>query len=154
MTFAPILAGGLALLLLSCTKEAIAQAEILTVDDSIVGHSKPAAPGTNAPAGGTSVDHRVIPLGRHRIGGVQAIKDPVLQPSNTTGPKSTLTQEAFIQKGTGSQTRYGRWGDYIQMSVDPTTGCTVWFTSQHQTVTGVFDWSTNIYHAPIRSNCQ
>jgi hypothetical protein len=73
----------------------------------------------------------------------------------TTGEKLTpLSQESFVMNGTGSQTKYTRWGDYTHMSVDPTDGCTLWFTGQYQTVTGVFDWSTRIYSTKVGANCQ
>ena len=65
-----------------------------------------------------------------------------------------LTIESIVQAGTGSQTKYSRWGDYAHMSIDPTDGCTFWFTSQYQTATGVFDWSTSIYPTKIATNCQ
>ena len=65
-----------------------------------------------------------------------------------------LSQESFVMPGSGSQTSYDRWGDYAHMSVDPTDGCTLWFTSQYQTVTGVFDWSTRIYSTKVGANCQ
>jgi hypothetical protein len=78
---------------------------------------------------------------------------------NSTNPATgagltPLTLESFIQTGGGSQTKYSRWGDYAHMSVDPTDGCTLWFTSQYQTVTGVFDWSTRIYSTKVAANCQ
>jgi len=63
----------------------------------------------------------------------------------------TLTQESTIQSGSGSQTKYTRWGDYTQMSVDPVDGCTLWYTSQYQTVNGVFNWSTNIFQTKASS---
>lgn len=73
----------------------------------------------------------------------------------TTGEKLTpLSQESFVMNGTGSQRKYTRWGDYTHMSVDPTDGCTLWFTGQYQTVTGVFDWSTRIYSTKVGANCQ
>lgn len=75
--------------------------------------------------------------------------------NTTTGEGLTpLSQESFVQTGSGSQTSYSRWGDYAHMSVDPADGCTLWFTSQYQTVTGVFDWSTRIYATTLGANCQ
>jgi hypothetical protein len=75
--------------------------------------------------------------------------------NTTTGSGLTpLTQESVIQQGGGSQTKYARWGDYTQMSVDPADGCTLWFTSQYQTATGVFNWSTKIYRTLVGSSCQ
>ena len=70
------------------------------------------------------------------------------------GQTNTLSQEMIVRAGSGSQTSYTRWGDYAHMSVDPVDGCTLWFTSQYQTVTGVFDWSTVIYPAKISTSCQ
>jgi hypothetical protein len=73
----------------------------------------------------------------------------------TTGENLTpLSVESFVMNGGGSQTNYTRWGDYTHMSVDPTDGCTLWFTGQYQTVTGVFDWSTRIYSTKAGANCQ
>ncbi|HYS91327.1 MAG TPA: hypothetical protein VEN78_41005, partial [Bradyrhizobium sp.] len=74
--------------------------------------------------------------------------------NTTTGDGLTpLSLESFVTKGSGSQTKYDRWGDYAHMSVDPTDGCTLWFTSQYQTVTGVFDWSTRIYSTKVGTSC-
>ena len=39
--------------------------------------------------------------------------------------------EDTIQKGTNSQTAANRWGDYSQMSVDPTDDKTFWFTNEY-----------------------
>ena len=43
-----------------------------------------------------------------------------------------LTQgEADLMAGSGSQTHTsGRWGDYSALLVDPSDGCTFWYTSQ------------------------
>jgi hypothetical protein len=67
--------------------------------------------------------------------------------------KNRLTSESIVLKGSGSQTKYTRWGDYTHMSVDPVDGCTLWFVGQYQTVAGVFDWSTLIYPTKA-SSCQ
>ena len=80
---------------------------------------------------------------------------PINSTNTTTGEKLTpLSLESFVKTGTGSQTKYTRWGDYTHMSVDPSDGCTLWFTGQYQTLTGVFDWSTLIYSTKISTNCQ
>lgn len=39
--------------------------------------------------------------------------------------------EEIIQTATTSQSSYNRWGDYAQMSVDPTDDKTFWFTTQY-----------------------
>jgi hypothetical protein len=56
----------------------------------------------------------------------------------------TLGQgEATLIAGTGSQTTYNRWGDYAAMSVDPTDGCTFWFTTEYYISTGT-NWQTRV----------
>ena len=59
-------------------------------------------------------------------------------------PKNTLPQgESVIMNGTGSQTS-NRWGDYSQMTIDPTDDCTFWYTSEYIPTTGNFNWHTRI----------
>jgi hypothetical protein len=60
-----------------------------------------------------------------------------------TDKKNVLTAEGSIVKGTGSQTGISRWGDYSQMSIDPTNLCTFWYTQEYYLVTGA-DWQTRI----------
>jgi hypothetical protein len=57
--------------------------------------------------------------------------------------KNTLTAEGNIVEGTGSQTGTSRWGDYSQMSLDPTDHCTFWYTQEYYLATGG-DWQTQI----------
>ncbi|GAA4228748.1 N-acetylneuraminic acid mutarotase [Streptosporangium album] len=53
--------------------------------------------------------------------------------------------ERTLIAGTGAQTHSAaRWGDYTSMSVDPTDGCTFWFTSEYLTTTSSADWHTRI----------
>ena len=60
-------------------------------------------------------------------------------------PLGTLPQgEATLQAGTGSQTGVDRWGDYSTMSVDPTDGCTFWYTQEYLATSGPFSWQTRI----------
>lgn len=61
----------------------------------------------------------------------------------STDRKNKLTAEGTIVKGSGAQTSYSRWGDYSQMSIDPTNGCTFWYTQEYYSTTGV-DWQTRI----------
>jgi Fibronectin type III domain len=59
----------------------------------------------------------------------------------------TLTvAESDLRQGTGSQTHTsGRWGDYSMLAVDPSDGCTFWFTSEYYSVGATSaGWSTNI----------
>ena len=63
-------------------------------------------------------------------------------PSDTLG---TLEGEATVVDGSGSQlTNLNRWGDYSSMSVDPTDGCTFWYTTEYMESNGTFNWHTRI----------
>jgi Divergent InlB B-repeat domain/PASTA domain len=61
-------------------------------------------------------------------------------------PSGQLAQgEATLFPGTGSQTHTnGRWGDYSDMTVDPTDDCTFWYTQEYYATTGQFNWRTRI----------
>lgn len=37
-----------------------------------------------------------------------------------------------------------RWGDYSDLSIDPTDDCTIWFTTEYQKSNGAFNWHTRI----------
>jgi hypothetical protein len=69
--------------------------------------------------------------------------------------------ESTLLAGTGSQTTFNtsscpstgganaacpltRWGDYSTMSVDPSDGCTFWFTTEYLVANGAFNWQTRI----------
>jgi hypothetical protein len=52
--------------------------------------------------------------------------------------------ERTLYAGSGSQTNYHRWGDYTQMSVDPSDECTFWYVNQYQPSNGAFNWHTRI----------
>ncbi|MFJ2030694.1 carboxypeptidase regulatory-like domain-containing protein [Streptosporangium sp. NPDC087985] len=53
--------------------------------------------------------------------------------------------ERTLIAGTGAQTHSAaRWGDYTSMSVDPTDGCTFWFTSEYLSTTSSANWQTRI----------
>ncbi len=64
-------------------------------------------------------------------------------PSDTLG---TMEGENNILSGSAAQvgTYAYRWGDYTAMQVDPNDDCTFWYVDQYQTVSGEFDWDTNI----------
>jgi hypothetical protein len=63
-------------------------------------------------------------------------------------PLGQMTQaEQVLYTGTGPQTEAeGRWGDYSELSVDPTDDCTFWFTSEYLTTDTVVigSWATRI----------
>ncbi|WP_157744418.1 carboxypeptidase regulatory-like domain-containing protein [Micromonospora viridifaciens] len=53
--------------------------------------------------------------------------------------------ERTLIAGTGAQTHSAaRWGDYSSMSVDPTDGCTFWFTSEYMATTSSASWQTRV----------
>jgi hypothetical protein len=63
-----------------------------------------------------------------------------------TDPVNTLPQgEAHIIDGAGSQTdTVNRWGDYSDMTIDPTDDCTFWYTQEYYDTTSSFNWRTRI----------
>jgi hypothetical protein len=61
-------------------------------------------------------------------------------------PLNTLGQgEATLFAGTGSQVdTVNRWGDYSDLTVDPSDDCTFWYTSEYYQTTSSFNWDTRI----------
>jgi hypothetical protein len=61
-------------------------------------------------------------------------------------PAGQLSQgEAHLFDGAGSQTMTGnRWGDYSDLTVDPTDDCTFWYTQEYYSTTSSFNWRTRI----------
>jgi N-acetylneuraminic acid mutarotase len=61
-------------------------------------------------------------------------------------PAGQLAQgEQTLVTGSGVQTdNRSRWGDYSAMQVDPTDGCTFWFTSEYMATTSLSGWQTRI----------
>jgi hypothetical protein len=56
-----------------------------------------------------------------------------------------MTQgEGNIVDGAGSQTNSERWGDYSSMSVDPTDGCTFWYTQEYMGDASGLLWRTRM----------
>jgi hypothetical protein len=67
---------------------------------------------------------------------------------------STLRQEATLVDGRGSQLGIHTFGDYAQMTVDPTDDCTFWFASTYYASQGAddqHDFSTRIGAFRFRS---
>lgn len=47
--------------------------------------------------------------------------------------------------GTGSEAgAYGRWGDYSDLTVDPTDDCTFYYTNEYYGTTGQWGWKTRV----------
>ena len=62
-----------------------------------------------------------------------------------TDTLGTLSSEILSVSGSGSQTdTANRWGDYSTMGIDPTDNCTFYYVQEYYTVTGTFDWSTDV----------
>ncbi|HEX6776953.1 MAG TPA: hypothetical protein VF099_02075, partial [Ktedonobacterales bacterium] len=61
-------------------------------------------------------------------------------------PLGSMSQgETSVIVGAGSQTgTLTRWGDYSAMQVDPSDGCTFWYTNQYIPANGSFNWKTRI----------
>jgi hypothetical protein len=62
----------------------------------------------------------------------------------STDALSTMEAEVNIATGGGSQITHSRWGDYSAMALDPSDGCTFWYTQEYMKSTGDFNWSTQI----------
>jgi len=61
-----------------------------------------------------------------------------------TSGMMTLPETSIIEGG-GSQTpNLNRWGDYSAMRIDPSDGCTFWYTTEYLKATGNFNWDTRI----------
>jgi hypothetical protein len=63
-----------------------------------------------------------------------------------TDPAGQMPQgEGNIFTGNGSQTTgLSRWGDYSQMSIDPSDDCTFWYINEYIPSNGTFNWHTRI----------
>jgi hypothetical protein len=63
-----------------------------------------------------------------------------------TDPLGQLGQgEATLIAGSGSQTATGdRWGDYSDMTVDPSDDCTFWYTNEYYATTASVAWRTRV----------
>jgi hypothetical protein len=63
-------------------------------------------------------------------------------------PVGQMTQaEQVLYTGQGPQTEVeGRWGDYSELSVDPTNDCTFWYTQEYLTtdLVAIGSWATRI----------
>lgn len=57
---------------------------------------------------------------------------------------SQMQSEATFAGGGGAQTGTSRWGDYSQMTVDPSDDCTFWYTGEFYPVTSANAWETRI----------
>lgn len=65
---------------------------------------------------------------------------------NSDPPGKLAQGEAVLQVGSGSQSGTNRWGDYSRLTVDPSDGCTFWYTNEYYTFqnNGSVLWQTRI----------
>lgn len=65
-----------------------------------------------------------------------------------TDPPGIMGAEKTLIRGTGSQSRISRWGDYSMMTIDPVDDETFWYTQEYYLATAVSpqlpDWHTRI----------
>ena len=52
--------------------------------------------------------------------------------------------EGVLINGSGSQTVSARWGDYTDVTVDPTDDCTFWYVNEYYQVSSARGWQTRI----------
>ncbi len=64
---------------------------------------------------------------------------------SVSDPPGVMGQgEAVAFIGGGSQLGSPRWGDYSNLSVDPSDDCTFWYTGEYVPADGAFNWHTRI----------
>jgi hypothetical protein len=59
-------------------------------------------------------------------------------------PLNTMETETSIIEGTGSEVGSNRWGDYSDMTIDPSDDCTFWYTGEYFAVNGDLNWHSRI----------
>jgi hypothetical protein len=64
--------------------------------------------------------------------------------SKCDAPNQMTVPEGTIQPGAGAQTGANRWGDYTDMSVDPTDDTTFWYVGEYYSTTSASGWQTRI----------
>ena len=52
--------------------------------------------------------------------------------------------EGVLINGSGSQKVSARWGDYTDMTVDPTDDCTFWYVNEYYAQSSQRGWQTRI----------
>lgn len=58
-------------------------------------------------------------------------------------PLGQMEEEVELYAGTGSETGQGRWGDYSNLVIDGSDGCTFWYAQEYYAVTGG-PWQTEL----------
>ena len=105
------------------------------------------ATGTNNWMGSIAQDVQGnIGLGYSQASTTQLADIKIAGRTNNVENSGTLNEgEALFHAATGRQTSTsGRWGDYSAMNVDPSDGCTFWYTQEYYAVTSSAGWSTRV----------
>ena len=63
---------------------------------------------------------------------------------SVSDPPGVMAQETVALIGGGSQVGSARWGDYSNLSIDPSDDCTFWYTGEYIPADGAFNWRTRI----------
>ena len=58
-------------------------------------------------------------------------------------PLGQMAEEVELFSGTGSETGQSRWGDYSNIAIDGSDGCTFWYAQEYYAVTGG-PWQTEL----------
>jgi hypothetical protein len=110
------------------------------------------APGTTARwLGSVAMDKKGNMLAGYSASGSSLFPSVMIAGRAASDPTGKLSKEMTAVPGTASQINVDRWGDYANMTVDPTDDCTFWFTTE------VMDknhkrWQTSIVHTKF-NNC-
>jgi hypothetical protein len=110
------------------------------------------APGTSARwMGSVAMDKQGNMLAGYSASGSSLFPSIMIAGRAAGDPKGTLSKEMTAVPGSASQTDSNRWGDYANMTVDPTDDCTFWFTTEVMDKTHT-RWQTQIVHTKF-NNC-
>jgi hypothetical protein len=110
------------------------------------------APGTSARwMGSVAMDKMGNMLAGYSASGSSLFPSIKIAGRAVDDPKNKLSKEVTVVAGTAAQADTDRWGDYANMTVDPTDDCTFWFTTE------ILDknhelWQTAFMHTKF-ANC-
>lgn len=96
--------------------------------------------------GSSALDHLGnLAVGYSIVNGVNLFPSIAYAGRLATDAAGTLSGEQMMFTGSGVQQASGnRWGDYTNMSLDPSDDATFWYTNEYIQTTGTFNWQTRI----------
>jgi hypothetical protein len=103
------------------------------------------APDSNSRWMGSAAMDRAgnIGLGYSVSGRQQNVGIGVTGRTVTDAPGVMGSGETVLESG-GAENSLSRWGDYSSLSVDPSDGCTFWYTAQYIPFDGSHNWRTRV----------